>query len=134
MARGKALYVRGLPKSVQIKFRRAVVFSGARSQSAWLAAMIRRLIREQELKHGDLMIALTPDEADIVDVVQGGANDPEHISEETMLAPQRLDLILTDLVDRGVLEVRKQGGKTEAARGARRSLYFVTEKYQSQPE
>jgi len=39
-----------------------------------------------------------------------------------------------DLVERGVLELRRQGGKTESARGARRPLYFITEKYQPRSE
>ena len=134
MSRGNSIRLKGLPKSIQTKFRRAVALTGARSQSAWLSTMIRKLIREQEAKYGDLMAALTPDEVDIVEVVQNGANDPEHIAEETLLSAGRLDLMLFDLVERDILEVRRQGGKTEAARGARRPLYFVSEKYQSKTE
>src|SRR5262245_54125635 len=100
MIRGKAVSIKGLPKSVQTKFRRAVAFSGAPSVSCWLSNKIRRLIREQEQIHGDLMNALTPDEIDIVEVIQSGANDPEHIGAETMLAQGRLEFILSDLVDR----------------------------------
>lgn len=80
------------------------------------------------------MNALTPDERDILKVINAGANDPEYIASETMLAPSRLKPMLDDLVDRGVLEIRRQGGKTEAARGARRPLYFINEKYQSKLE
>ena len=96
--------------------------------------MVRRTIREQEAKYGDLLDALTPDERDVIEVIQSGANDPEYIASETMLAPSRLAPILDDLVSRGVLELRRQGGKTESARGARRPLYFVSEKYQSKSE
>src|SRR5262245_23286375 len=134
IARGTALSIKGLPKSVLIKFRRAVIFSGARSQSAWLARAVRRLIHEQENKHGDLLTAFTPDELDIIEAIQNGANDPEHIAEEMMMQARRLQFILDDLVSRDVLEIRRQGGKTDQARGARRPLYFVTEKYQSMSE
>jgi DNA-binding MarR family transcriptional regulator len=134
MGRGRAVSIKGLPKSIRAKFRRAVIFSGARSQSAWLARAIRRLIRQQEEKYGDLLTALTPDELDIIEAIQSGANDPEHIAEEMMMPPGKLDLMLDDLVERGALEVRRQGGKTDQARGARRPLYFVTEKYQSKTE
>jgi hypothetical protein len=51
-----------------------------------------------------------------------------------MLPAARVEAILADLVARGLLEIRKQGGKTEAARGARRNLYFVTEKYKPDSE
>src|SRR5262245_25483079 len=134
IARGRALSIKGLPKSVLIKFRRAVIFSGARSQSAWLSRMVRQLIREQESKYGDLLNALTPDETDIIEVVEDGANDPEHIAAEMMMPLSRLEPILADLVERDIFEIRRQGGKTNQARGARRPLYFVTEKYQSRSE
>jgi len=66
-----------------------------------------------------------------MEVIEAGANDFEHIAAETMLPPARLNAILSDLLDRGFIETRRQGGKTEAARGARRPLYFLTAKYQS---
>jgi hypothetical protein len=80
------------------------------------------------------MNALTPDERDILKVIKAGANDPEYIASETMFSPSRLAPILADLVDRGVLEIRRQGGKTEQSRGARRPLYFINEKYQSKEQ
>jgi len=105
------------------------MLDGAPSVSAWLSRAIRRVIREQESKHGDLMSALTQDEQDVIDVIELGAADPEHICAEVMLPSSRVESILADLVSRDLLEIRKQGGKTEAARGARRALYFLTEKY-----
>ena len=128
-ARGTALSIQGLPKSVHLRFKRATMLDGAPSVSAWLSRAIRRVIREQESKHGDLMSALTQDEQDVIDVIELGAADPEHICAEVMLPSSRVESILADLVSRDLLEIRKQGGKTEAARGARRALYFLTEKY-----
>jgi DNA-binding MarR family transcriptional regulator len=129
--RGESIELKGLPKQLRRQFRRAVFLDGAPSVSAWLSRMVRRTILEQEAKHGNLLNALTPDERDILKVIKAGANDPEYIASETMIPPSRLATMLADLVDRGVLETRRQGGKTEAARGARRPLYFITEKYQS---
>src|SRR5262245_50323941 len=130
-ARGNALSIQGLSKSENLRFKRAAMLDGAPSISAWLSRAIRRVIRDQEAKHGDLLNALTQDERDILEVIESGANDPEHISAEVMISQKRLDPILADLLARGLIETRRQGGKTEAARGARRNLYFVTEKYQS---
>jgi DNA-binding MarR family transcriptional regulator len=129
--RGESIELKGLPKQLRRQFRRAVFLDGAPSVSAWLSRMVRRTILEQEAKHGNLLNALTPDERDILKVIKAGANDPEYIASETMLAPSRLAPILADLVERGLVETRRQGGKTEQARGARRLLYFITEKYQS---
>src|SRR5262245_24789369 len=133
-SRGTALSIQGLPKSVLLRFKRAAMLDGAPSVSAWLSRAIRRCIREQESKHGDLLSALTQDERDVIDVIELGAADPEHICAEVMLPPSRVEPILADLLNRGLIETRKQGGKTEAARGARRALYFVTEKYKPDSE
>jgi hypothetical protein len=134
MARGNSVRLKGLSRSQALKFRRAVILAGAPSVSAWLSRSVNRLIREMESKYGDILNALTQDEADILEVIESGANDPEHIAAETMLPPSKLEPILADLISRNILELRRQGGKTEAARGARRPLYFITEKYQSRAE
>ena len=133
-SRGNSVRILGLPKRLKIKFRRAVILSGEQSQSKWLSNQIRRLIRQQEKVHGDLMNALTPTEIEITEAIEDGANDPEHIAAEMMMPLSRLDPILEDLVERGILEIRRQGGKTDQARGARCPLYFVNEKYQSRSE
>ena len=44
-----------------------------------------------------------------------------------MLPERRVTAIVADLVDRGFVERRKKGGKTERARGAVIDLYFVAE-------
>src|SRR5215475_9870481 len=124
-ARGNALSIQGLTKSEKLRFKRAAILAGAPSISAWLSRSIARLIREMESKHGDILNALTPAEQDIMEAVESGAAEPEHIASEAMIPPSRLEIILADLVSRGLLEIRKQGGKTEGARGARRPLYFA---------
>lgn len=119
----------GLPQPVRKKFNRALAISGQGSQAKWLLTSINRFIRQSELKYGDLNYALTAEEEWIVEVVTSGAAEPDHISEETGFALAAVMRLLADLVDRGVLETRKQGGKTDQARGARRDLYFISEKY-----
>lgn len=131
MRRGNSVRILGLPKQLKLKFRRAVILAGEQSQSKWLAQQIRRLIRQQEKIHGDLLNALTLTEIEIIEIIQDGASDPEHMAKEMMMTQRQLAPILADLVNREILETRKQGGKTDAARGARRDLYFVTERYQS---
>jgi hypothetical protein len=129
-----SLKIRGLSSQIRKKFSRALRLSGAGSQSQWLHVQINRFIRQVELKHGDLLLALTVDEQWLVEVVASGAAEPVHIAEETGFALQAVERLLADLVDRDVLEIRRQGGKTDAARGARRPLYFISEKYQSKTE
>jgi hypothetical protein len=128
------LRISGLPQKLRSKFSRALALSNAGSQSGWLLVQINRFIRQQEAKHGDLDLALTADEQWVVEVVESGAAEPQQIAEETGFDAETVAELLDDLVDRSVLEVRRQGGKTDAARGARRPLYFVSEKYQSRSE
>src|SRR5262245_28326528 len=128
------LRIFGLSSQVRKKFARALRLSGAGSQSKWLQAQVLRFIRRQEEIHGDLLLALTADEQWLVEVIASGAAEPDHIAEETGYAKAAVERLLDDLVERGVLEARKQGGKTDSARGARRDLYFVSEKYQSKSE
>lgn len=123
----KAVKILGLPKNIRLKFRRAIFFSGARSQSEWLQSKIRKLIREQEAIHGDLLNALTPEENEILDAIKDGAAEPEQIAEETLLSPAKVAALIESLLERGFIEARKQGGKTEQARGQRRTLYFAVE-------
>jgi hypothetical protein len=134
MQRGNAIRMWGLSRALHRKLIRAIQLAGFRSLSEWLLRQTLHFISEQEQIHGNLLTALTPIEADVVRAIENGANDPEHIAQETMIAMKRLNRILADLVDRDILEIRRQGGKTDHARGARRPLYFVTEKYQSRSE
>ena len=128
------LTISGLDRKDRQKFTRAIALSNAGSQSQWLLIQVKRFIRQQEAKHGNLLLALTAEEQWIVEVVASGAAEPDHIAEETGFDSETVDRLLADLVDRNVLEIRKQGGKTDHARGARRDLYFVSEKYTSKAE
>lgn len=131
---GMNLRLSGLPHRLRSKFSRALALSNAGSQSGWLFTQINRLIKQQEAKHGDLLLALTAEEQWLVEVIASGAAESQQIAEETGFDANQVAALLDDLVDRNVLEIRRQGGKTDQARGARRPLYFVTEKYQSKPE
>ncbi len=122
--------ISGLPKNTHRLFRRALALSGAGSQSKWLSIQVRRLIREQQEKFGeDLLQVLTLEEKDILDVIASGAAELGQIIEETLQPERRVHQLLNDLIERGYLEVRKKGGKTEQARGAVIRMYFVTQKY-----
>jgi len=107
-------------------FRRSLALSGAGSQSQWLSGQVRRLIREQQEIHGeDLLRVLTIEETEIVSVIRSGAAEFPQIVEESMIAESRVRVILDDLVDRGIVQERKKGGKTDKARGAAIALYFA---------
>ncbi|MBL8186567.1 MAG: MarR family transcriptional regulator [Acidobacteria bacterium] len=125
--RGTSVRVLGLSKSLQVKYRRAVALSGARSQSQHLLSMIRRAILEAEQKHGDLLHALTPEEQDVLGVIEAGAAEVSQIAEETLLTVRRVEQVLDELIGRGLVESRRKGGKTESARGAVIKLYFLAE-------
>jgi hypothetical protein len=133
MARGRSVQIRGLSRQLHSEFRRAVAIDGC-SMSQWLAGRVRQFVRSQKQKHGDLFSVLTPEEREIIEVIQDGAAEFDYLVEETMLPARRVEAILSDLIDRGIVEPRVKGGKTDRARGARITLYFVTEKYQSKSE
>ena len=46
----------------------------------------------------------------------------------------KVEKLLTELIDRGILEVRKKGGKTEQARGASIKMYFLASDYHYKPK
>jgi len=125
------LRISGLTRKLRLKFARALALSNAGTQSQWLLIQINRFIRQQEAMHGDLLLALTAEDQWLVEVVASSAAEAPQIVEKTGFEAETVAELLADLVDRGVLEIRRQGGKTDQARGARRPLYFVTEKYQT---
>lgn len=133
MSHRRAVRILGLPKPTHAEFRRAVALEGC-SQSAWLAAQVRRFIRAQRKQYGDLFSVLTPEEREVVEAIQDGAAEFDDIAAETMITPRRVGIIITGLMDRGIVEQRLKGGKTDRARGARITLYFVSEQYQSKSE
>jgi hypothetical protein len=123
---GEAVRILGVPKKTHKRFRRALAVAGAGSQSQWLMAQIRRFIREQEGKFGeDLFLVLTDEEKDLLEIIGSGAAELQHIAEESLLPEKQVAKLIADLVDRGFVEERFKGGKTEQARGAKIKLYFV---------
>ena len=126
---GHTIRIHGLPKTTRRLFRRALALSGAGSQAQWLSTQIRRLIREQEEQFGgDLLRVLTSEERDLLDVIKSGAAEPQQIVEESLLPAKKVEAMLADLIERGLVERRPKGGKTEQARGAKIMLYFVIER------
>ncbi len=132
--RGESVRVLGLPVTLQVKFRRAVQLTGQGSQAQYLHSVIRKLIREAEAAHGNLLTVLTPDEDEVVRVINDGAAEFGQIVEETLIAAGKVEKLLTELIDRGILEVRKKGGKTEQARGASIKMYFLASDYHYKPK
>jgi len=128
------LKIFGLPSQTRKKLNRALKLRGLGSQSKWLLTMVNRVIVETEREHGNLLLVLTAEEQWVVDTVSNGAAELEQVAEETQLPLVRAEAILADLLDRNVLETRPQGAASEKSRGARRTLYFVSEKYQSKTE
>ena len=126
--------IHGLSPKTRKKFNRALRLRGEGPQSKWLLTQINRYIRETELKYGDLMLALTPEEKWVIEIIEDGAAEVEQIAEETGITIIAVERILEDLIERGIVEMRRQGGKTEQARGARRPLYFIAKKYESRPQ
>ena len=122
--------ISGLPKNLHKLFRRALQLSGSDSQSQWLLSKIRGLIRQQQDRFGDdLLKYLTDEEREILHAIDSGAAELQHIVEESLLTEKRAQQLICDLIDRGFVEERAKGGKTEQARGAKTKFYFVTKKY-----
>src|SRR5262245_36447882 len=115
----------GLPQKLRSKFDRAIQLGNGGTKSSWMLVQILRYIRQQEVKHGDLLLALNAEEHWLVEVVADGAAEPQQIAQETGFDAGTVENLLAELVERGVLEIRPQGGKTEKARGARRPLYVL---------
>ena len=123
---GQAVRILGVPKSTRKLFRRALALFGAGSQSKWLQSQIRRYIKQAEEKFGeDLLKALTDEEKDILNIIESGAAEIQHIAEESLLPEKQVQKILADLIEMGFVESRLKGGKTDGARGAKITLYFV---------
>jgi predicted transcriptional regulator len=88
--------------------------------------MIARLIREAELRYNlPLSVILKPEEKLIADVIENGAFDIRDIIRESHLTKADVLRILHQMIEAGFIERRKQGGKTEQARGAVTYLYVI---------
>lgn len=129
MRRNSNIRIQGVPKHIHGQFRRALALAGAGSQSKWILTQIRQFVRQQQEKFGeDLFHVLTAEEKDLLDVIASGAAELPQIIEESMLPEKQVITMLTELKDRGFIEERPKGGKTDQARGAKIKLYFVVEK------
>jgi len=129
MGTSKAVRVINVPKGTHKLFRRALALSGAGPQSKWLLTQIRQFVRQQQQKFGeDLFKVLTAEEQDLLEIISSGAAELEQIVEESLLPERTVLRMLADLIDRGFIEQRPKGGKTDKARGAKIPLYFVKEK------
>ena len=98
-----AIRIFGLSRTLHRDLTRAVQLAGFRSISQWLLRQTQNFIKEQKEIHGDLLTSLTPLEQDIVRVIEDGANDPDHIAQETMIPLKKLNRMLADLFDRGII-------------------------------
>lgn len=126
----RAVVIKNLPRPLRQRFTRALQLLGAGSQAQWLQIQIRRVIREAEARFGaDLFEILTVEEQLVVEVIQDGAAEIQQIIDETFLAEGRVETLLKNLCERGILEERRKGGKTDGARGASLKLYFISETY-----
>jgi hypothetical protein len=130
--RGSGLYLLGLNKSEMRILRRAVQFAGYPSLSNWLQRQRRAIVVEQTKLHGDLLKALTPDEAEIIAAMRatGTPVTVAHLSEDTHLTEAAALRVLRDLIDSGIVEPSRQFKITATARGATNPEYRLSPKYQ----
>jgi hypothetical protein len=124
----KVVRVNYLDKKLRRLWARSLQLTGAGSQAQWIQSQIRRFVVETQKQFGpDLLSALSPEEAEVVRVVRDGAAELQHICEETLIPEKKVRELLDGLIDRNLIEARRKGGKTEKARGAVVTLYFVRE-------
>lgn len=120
-------HIRYLPPTIRRRFRRFLQLEGV-TQSQWLLSLVRRSIAEKEAQLGsDIFDVLTPDERHIMDVIRDGAAELAQIVAETQLTTTEVEATLEELARRKRIERRKRGGKTDGARGAATTLYFLVE-------
>lgn len=113
----KSVRVINLPKPLRRLFVRSLSLHGAGSQAKWIESQIRRYIVEAREKYGDdLFRVLTPEEAEVVRVMERGAWTLADIMRESMLSEKRVREILDDLTERKMVEVTRQGGRSERAK------------------
>src|SRR5262245_29847197 len=105
------IFISGLSRKDREKFNRAIRLTGSGPQSQWLRTVITRCISSVEAKHGDLSLALTEEERWIVEVIHSGAAEVCQIAEESGVKLARVESIVGDLMERGIVREEKQGGK-----------------------
>ena len=121
-----AVRILGLPRDLSRKFTRACEITGSR-RANWLAAQVRKFVLETEARYGDLFEAFSAEEDLVLRAVASGAAEKEQVAEETHMKLARVVDVLDRLVERRAVYALPKGGKTDRARGARITLYFVVE-------
>jgi hypothetical protein len=128
----RGLYILGLSKAQMRRLRRAIKFAGYPSLSSWIDRQRRTLLKEQEAIHGDLLKALTPDERDVIGALGTGATSLSQVSDETGLSEKQAERVLADLLDAGIIELRRAIKITDQARGATNPEYRISPKYREE--
>lgn len=81
-----------------------------------------------ELEELDLADDVAEDKERILLAIRNGYQTFTEIQNITKISKDQLNYSLSLLLDYGQIEIAPQGGKTEAARGARKTLYQICEK------
>jgi predicted transcriptional regulator len=123
----KSIRIINLPRDLDRKLKRALQVLGAGSRSQWLYVQVLRAIRDAEQQH-ELPISeiLTDEERFIGELIFEGCYEIQDLITESHMTVDNVRRILQQMVTADLVEVRKQGGKTDQARGASKSLYVLT--------
>jgi hypothetical protein len=123
----KSIRIVNLPRDLDRKLKRALQVLGAGSRSQWLYVQVLRAIRDAEQQH-ELPIndILTDEERFIGELIFEGCYEIQDLITESHMTVDNVRRILQQMVNAELVEVRKQGGKTDQARGASKSLYVLT--------
>jgi hypothetical protein len=124
----KSIRIVNLPRDLDRKLKRALQVLGAGSRSQWLYIQVLRAIRDAEQKH-ELPInqILTDEERFLGELIFEGCYEIQDLITESHMKVENVRRILQQMVTADLVEVRKQGGKTDQARGASKSLYVLTQ-------
>jgi predicted transcriptional regulator len=123
----KSIRIVNLPRDLDRKLKRALQVLGAGSRSQWLYVQVLRAIRDAEQQH-ELPISeiLTDEERFIGELIFEGCYEIQDLITESHMTVDNVRRILQQMVTSELVEVRKQGGKTDQARGASKILYVLT--------
>lgn len=121
-----------IPRPLERDFRRACQLRQATLSEA-LRRQMRLFVQEVRAAHPDFdEWPLTPNQQSVLEAIEDGLFEFEQLVSETLLPRRQVQKILAELIDAGRVEARPQGGKTEVARGARRTLFVLTEQKRQQ--
>ena len=122
--RGVSKRILGLSSNVRRELRRALIFDGDFSVSQWLDDQVRHKILNGRASHGNLLKP-APVEQEIIAAIADGHAEPETIADATLIPLSKVKRLLPGLAEMGYLRTERKGGKTEGARGAVSTLYFL---------